>query len=117
MLHVWSVVPVQGLRGTGSKPTLVAPHPGLRLGVRGCGDVTLLAHVDGDDRLLMPGGVSTSCRGKVKAAELNEEPQDQRFKAADMRPAGGEPGCCQPEAAFPSFYISVGDLNNIKWPF
>lgn len=61
-----SVVPVQGLRGAGSKPTLVAPHPGLCLGVRGCSDVTLLAHVDGDDccRLLMPGGVSPSCRGR-----------------------------------------------------
>lgn len=36
---------VQRLRGTGPKPTLVAPHPGLCLGVRGCSDVTLLAHV------------------------------------------------------------------------
>lgn len=100
VLRVWSVVPVQGLRGTGSKPTLVAPHPGLRLGVRGCGDVTLLAHVDGDDwcRLLMPGGVSTSCRGNVKAAELDQEPQNHRRICI-------------------SLISRLSWLNNIKWPF
>lgn len=112
-------MPVQGLRGAGSKPTLVAPHPGLCLGVRGCSDVTLLTHVDGDDccGLFMPGGVSASCRGTVKASELNEEPQNQPFKAANKRHVGEEPGRCQPAAPFPSFHISVGVLNNIKWSF
>lgn len=115
-------MPVHGLRGagSGSKPALVAPHPGLCLGVRGCSDVTLLAHVDGDNccRLLMPGGVSTSCRGKVEAAELNEEePASQSRLQGPVLPVGEEPGRCQPAAAFPSFYISVADLNNVKWPF
>lgn len=42
-----SIVPVEGLHRTGPKPALVAPHPWLGLGVRGCSDVTLLTHVDG----------------------------------------------------------------------
>lgn len=52
-----SIVPVQGLRGTGSKSTLIAPQPGLCLGVRRCSDVTLLTHVAGDGccSLVMPG--------------------------------------------------------------
>lgn len=33
------------------------------------------------------------------------------------RPVGEEPGRRRPAAAFPSSYISVGDLNNIEWPF
>lgn len=90
-------MPVQGLpgSGSGSKPTLVAPHPGLCLGVRGCSDVTLLAHVDGDDccRLLMPGGVSTSCRGRVRADGLDEERQNRRLKASRRGRTGPAPTC------------------------
>ena len=42
-----TIVPVKGLRRTSSKSTLVAPHPGLGLGVRGSSHITLLTHVDG----------------------------------------------------------------------
>lgn len=42
-----SIVPVKGLHRTSPESALVAPHPWLGLGVRGCSDVTLLTHVDG----------------------------------------------------------------------
>lgn len=61
-----SVVPVQGLCGSGSKSALVAPQSGLRLGVRGRSDVTLLTHLAADSRcaLVITGEISTTCRGK-----------------------------------------------------
>lgn len=40
-------MPVQGLGRTTPISTLVAPHPVLGLGVRGCSNITLLTHVDG----------------------------------------------------------------------
>lgn len=40
-------MPVKGLCRTSPKATLVAPHPWLGLGVRGCSNITLLTHVDG----------------------------------------------------------------------
>lgn len=40
-------MPVEGLHRAGPESALVAPHPWLGLGVRGCSDVTLLTHVDG----------------------------------------------------------------------
>lgn len=41
------IVPIEGLCRSSSEPTLVAPHPGLGLGVRGCSNITLLTHLDG----------------------------------------------------------------------
>lgn len=40
-------MPVERLCRTSSKSTLVAPHPRLGLRVRGCSNITLLAHFDG----------------------------------------------------------------------
>lgn len=71
-------MPVQRLRGTRPKPTLVAPHPRLCLGVRGCSNVTLLAHVVAgfscQDESQRP------AEGDLKP--LNEELRNQRVKAA-----------------------------------
>lgn len=41
------IVPIVWLCRTSSKSALVAPHPWLGLGVRGCSNITLLTHVDG----------------------------------------------------------------------
>lgn len=71
-------MPVQRLRGTGPKPTLVAPHPGLCLGVRGCSDITLLAHVV----------AGFSCQDESQrpaegdSKPLNKELQNERVNAA-----------------------------------
>lgn len=70
-------MPVEGLRGSGSKSSLIAPQPGLGLGVRGCSDVTLLTHV---------AGAVCSCQGEAqppagsKVKLLPELSFIQRFK-------------------------------------
>lgn len=40
-------MPIERLSRTGTKSTLVAPHPWLGLGVWGCSNITLLTHSDG----------------------------------------------------------------------
>lgn len=53
-----SVMPIEWLCGTRAEPTLEAPHPWLGLGVGGCSNITLLAHVE---RSVMPGRLLTTC--------------------------------------------------------
>lgn len=53
----WPIMPIERLCWTRAKPTLVAPHPWLGLGVGGCSNITLLTHVE---RPVMPGWLLTT---------------------------------------------------------
>lgn len=52
-----SIMPIERLCWTRAKPTLVAPHPWLGLGVGGCSNITLLTHVE---RPVTPGWLLTT---------------------------------------------------------
>lgn len=41
------IMPVEGLHRARSESPLIGPHPWLSLGIRGCGNVTLLTHFAG----------------------------------------------------------------------